>query len=244
MEKQLVILKTGRTLPSLLKQYGDFEEWIIAKMAIAHESITVVDVVHKSPFPDFKKVLGVIITGSHAMVTERHDWIERMAEWVQKAVTIEIPLLGICFGHQLLAYALGGEVGDNPYGHEIGTMEVTLNQNGVLNTLFAELPNPVLVQVSHTQSVVRLPENATLLAYSNKDPHQAFVIGEKSWGVQFHPEFNARIVTGYIRHMRETLIKNRQDPDEILKHCEDTPFGTQILCRFLKICMATLNSPP
>src|SRR5512143_3057996 len=125
--RRVIIVKMGSTLPALISKKGDFEDWILSGMEIGKEASLVVDVGKDSLFPSFVEISGIVITGSHAMVTEHQDWSERTALWLVKAVEHEIPILGICYGHQLLAYALGGEVGDNPHGREFGTVEVHLD---------------------------------------------------------------------------------------------------------------------
>lgn len=68
---------------------------------------------------------AALLSGSWAMVTDRADWSERTAAWVRGAVADGLPLLGVCYGHQLMSYALGGNVGDNPAGWERGLIAVT-----------------------------------------------------------------------------------------------------------------------
>ena len=62
------------------------------------------------------------------MVTQHLQWSERIAEWLPEAAERQIPTLGICYGHQLLAYALGGKAGNNPQGPEFGTVDVHLTK--------------------------------------------------------------------------------------------------------------------
>lgn len=232
---KILIIKVGRTLPSLVSKRGDYEHWILSGMQVNRDNIIIVDVCSGFPLPGYDKVSGVVITGSHAMVTERQDWSERTAEWLPGAVERQIPVLGICYGHQLLAYSLGGEVGDNPNGREIGTVEVNLNENARGDKLLGGFSTPIKVHVGHIQSVLSLPDNAKLLASSDKDINQAFVVGDSAWGVQFHPEVDAEIVIEYINHHREVLLEEGKSPDRLIEECVDTPYGSEILRRFVEI---------
>jgi GMP synthase (glutamine-hydrolysing) len=94
---------------------------------------------------------------------------------------------------------------------------------------------PLQVHVSHAQSVLRLPDDAKLLASSDMDPHQAFVVGSSAWGVQFHPEFDVEITVEYINHFGQELRDEKQDPERLIQGCVDTPCGPEILERFVKI---------
>jgi len=232
---KVLIIKTGSTFPFLISKRGDFEHWILSGMQIEPESALIVDVYSGSPLPGFDEISGVVISGSHAMITEHLDWSERTVGWLVEAVEKQIPILGICYGHQLLAYALGGKVGDNPNGCEFGTVEVNLNENARGDKLFGGFSSPLLAQVSHTQSVLRLPDNAMLLASSNVDKNQAFVVGNSAWGVQFHPEFDAEIVIEYINQHREVLLRENKNPDRIIERSFNTHHGSEMLKRFVEI---------
>ena len=144
----------------------------------------------------------------------------------------QVPTLAICFGHQLLAYALGGEVNDNPHGREYGTVEVQLAAEAAADPLLVGWAPSIRVQVAHTQSVLRAPTGALRLAWNAHDACQAFRAGPCAWGVQFHPEFDADVVRTYIDHMRPLLSAEKQDPDALRVATVDTPYGEEILKRF------------
>jgi len=241
---RIAILKVGTTLPSLISQKGDFEDWISAGMELAKDEKIVIDVQNGAALPAYEELTGTVITGSHANVTEHHKWSERLAEWLPGAVERRIPILGICYGHQLLAYALGGEVGDNPKGWEFGTIDIHLTSAAHGDALLGGLETPIKVHVTHTQAVLRLPEKARRLACSEKDGNQAFAIGDFVWGVQFHPEYDAGVVKEYIGHYREMLRRQGQDSDELMTRSVDTVYGGTILRRFAALVNKRKGSQP
>jgi GMP synthase (glutamine-hydrolysing) len=231
----IAVLKLGHTYATLSLHRGDFEHWIIAGLGVGTDSVNTIDVVNGDPLPLYNRLTGVILTGSHSMVTDHQPWFERLASWIPGAVERRIPLLGICFGHQLLAQAMGGEVDDNPQGKEFGTIEVTLNGNARKDRLLGRLGNPIRVHCCHAQSVLKLPKGANRLAASTRDANQAFSIGPFAWGVQFHPEFDAEITSAYIAQHRSELVREGQDPDLLMADCRDTSYGPLILRRFAGI---------
>jgi GMP synthase (glutamine-hydrolysing) len=169
------------------------------------------------------------------MVSAREPWSERTGEWLARAVDERTPLLGICYGHQLLAHALGGEVGSNPRGREIGTVEVQLTDEGRLDTLLGILPPRFRVQATHMESVLTLPKGARVLASNAADPHQAFAIGDRAWAVQFHPEADVDAIRGYIEARAEKIREEGLDPDALVAAATDTEHGTTILRRFAEL---------
>jgi GMP synthase (glutamine-hydrolysing) len=232
LPERILILKMGCTLPSLKSRKGDFEEWVITGLGLPREGVSVIDVPGGDPLPALNGHSGIIITGSHAMVTERKDWSERSAAWLRDAVWKNHPVLGICYGHQLLAHALGGEVGDNPRGREFGTIEVELVEAARDDPLLGGLPPRIRVHVGHTQSVLRLPAGAVRLASNPWDANQAVRFGTSAWGVQFHPEFDAEIVREYIEHYRGVLSAEGQDPTRLAMTATEESSGRLLLRRF------------
>jgi GMP synthase (glutamine-hydrolysing) len=232
----LVILKMGSTLPSLKSRRGDFEDWIISGTGLSRAEVTVIDVPAGDPLPPPDGEAGVIVTGSNTMVTEQKDWSERTADWLRGAVSRRLPVLGVCYGHQLLAHAHGGVVGDNPKGREFGTVEIVLEGPAHADALLGSLPRRFAAHEGHTQSVLTLPTGATRLASNQWDANQAFRIGDRAWGIQFHPEFDAQIVREYVSHYRDLLSREGQDPDSLRETAEDNPHGPEILTRFAALC--------
>lgn len=229
--KRLVIIKTGSTLPELSHRRGDFEQWFVDGLGLSDELVRVVDRDHGLPDPT--EVSGVLITGSHAMVSHREPWSERIAAWLPTVLQAEVPLLGICFGHQLLAHALGGEVGPNPRGIEIGTVEAQLAPGAQEDSLLARFPSTITVQVAHEESVLTLPPRSRLLASSAKDPNLAFALGQRAWGLQFHPEFDAAIVRAYIDARAERLQHHfGVDLGPLRDAVRESPEAATVLQRF------------
>ena len=133
----LLIIKTGTKIPSLQDHPGDYEHWIGRGMDWPLANMVTVDMQAGDPLPDPGGLTAVAITGSGSMVTEQTSWMLRAADWLTDAVDRGVPVLGICFGHQLLAWALGGEVGYNPRGIEVGTTTVTLGDDASQDPVFS-----------------------------------------------------------------------------------------------------------
>lgn len=237
--KPILVLKMGNTLPSLKSKKGDFEDWVIAGLGLPPQEVAVIDVPAGEALPSGNGYGGIVVTGSHAMVTERREWSERTAGWLRHSVRAGVPVLGICYGHQLLAHALGGEIGDNPKGREFGTVDVELEECARRDELLGGLPRRVRVQVGHTQSVLRLPPGAVQLASNPWDQNQAVRFGQAAWGVQFHPEFNAEIVREYLSHFEGALQAEGQDTDSLRAEVAETPHGAAILRRFAFLTRGT-----
>jgi GMP synthase (glutamine-hydrolysing) len=230
---KILIIKTGSTLPEMKARRGDFEDWTLARLGVTDGQV--VDVTQGAPLPDYAAAAGVVVTGSHTMVTDHMDWSERTAEWLAGAVARQVPTLGICYGHQLLAYALGGEVNNNLHGREYGTMEVQLAAEVATDPLLAGWAPTIRVQMCHAQAVLRAPVGALRLAWNERGDCQAFRVGASAWGVQFHPEFDADVVRTYIDYMRPLLAAEKQDPDALHAATVDTPYGEAILRRFARL---------
>ena len=235
--KKTIIIKTGDTFPDIIKACGDFEEMIASGLRISRDKLRVVNVTAHEALPDMDQINGVVISGSHAMVTQELDWSLALEAWIRKLISAGIPLLGICFGHQLIAKALGGVVDYHPRGIEIGTTDVTCLAECANDPLFKDLPPSFKAHVIHSQSVIQLPPSAVLLAKNEFEPHHGFRIGTAAWGVQFHPEADVAVTRGYIENLSEDVLSSGQDPGQLIDHLEETPHASLLLKIFGEIVM-------
>ncbi|MFW5917147.1 MAG: type 1 glutamine amidotransferase [Halorubrum sp.] len=143
--------------------------------------------------PDHTDFDGVVVSGSRSSVYWDEAWIPPLVDYVAEAADAGVPVLGVCYGHQVLAEALGGRVAGMD-AFEIGYN--TVRHRGE-DPLFADVSEEFTVFTTHGDAVVDLPPDATLLAENDHGVH-AFRDGH-CWGVQFHPEYDletAREVTG------------------------------------------------
>lgn len=228
---RVAILKTGTTYPGLKARFGDFEDWFTQGLS-ADLELTIINVEQGETAGNPEQWDGIVVTGSPAMVSDREPWSEEAAHWLASAVGKKVPVLGVCYGHQLLAHALGGEVGYHPDGRETGTRTIELLPAASSDELFQNLPNSFKAQLTHKQSVLSLPPGAVLLGRSNFEPHQAFRMGESAWGVQFHPEFSDAIMKAYLEVQAPDLKAEKFNPETLIAAVEVAPEASSILGKF------------
>lgn len=232
------IVKAGHTVPELIPRRGDFAAWFRSGLGLAPELVGEVEPPLDEALPAPEETLAAIVTGSSSMATDAAPWSLRIEAWLKELVAREIPILGVCYGHQLLARALGGRVDWNPSGREIGSIEVQLNAAGQSAELFEGLPKKLVVQASHSQSVTQLPAVARLLASNAHDAMHGFAVGPNAFGIQFHPEFDADIVRGYIQARAQALRAEGLDVESLLKASSDSEHGERILANFARMVTA------
>lgn len=146
---------------------------------------------------------GVVVTGSAASAYWDEPWIEAACEWVRAVDDQRLPILGVCFGHQLLAQALGGTV-ESMDEFEIGYREITREDDDC--PLFDGIEERFTVFISHGDSVSELPEGATLTAKNEYGVHG--FQRDHAFGVQFHPEYDMETAE-QVTHGKEFLGEER-----------------------------------
>jgi GMP synthase (glutamine-hydrolysing) len=231
--KPLLIIRTGRAPDVISARHGDFPRWFRLGLRLPTPAVQVVDVEQGDELPDPASVAGAVVTGSASMVTDRAAWSERTAGWLRDAMDIDLPLLGVCYGHQLMSHAFGGRVDYLPGGREMGTMTLRTLAPAWNDALARHLPARFAAHTTHEQSVLEIPKNATVLASSERDPHHLLRYGRNAISTQFHPEFSAEIMRGYIRRRHDVLHKEGWQPDRLLAEVTSTPAATQLLRRFV-----------
>jgi GMP synthase (glutamine-hydrolysing) len=235
MSNTVLIIKTGNTIPSLRAENEDFEDWFIRGTGLGSNRFVCCAVDKGESLPAIDDVVAAIVTGSPAYVTDLAPWNEIAAVYLRLLHEQQKPILGVCYGHQLLAWAFGGVVGFHPKGREIGTIDVELTREAASDLLFDKMPKKFSAQASHQQSVLSLPDEAVLLAKNSFDAHHAFRLGSSTWGVQFHPEFSAHVMSSYIRERRNDIAKEGLNVEELLARVEATPVSASLLQHFSEL---------
>lgn len=143
---------------------------------------------------------GVVISGSQTSVYDDHDWIHETTEWIRRVHAADVPTLGVCWGHQFLAQALGGRIVDMGE-YELGYRTITrLGED----RLFEGITQRFTAFETHSDRIAELPSGAVTLA-QNDFGVQAFRVG-RAYGVQFHPEYD--------RETAEWVTQNKDLPDD------------------------------
>ena len=184
---KITILSCGPGLPEIVSKYGHSSEWIPDSISNPEITYQVIKVYKESSF-SIADSDAIIITGSKYSVYDDENWISELKDLTKSIINKNIPILGICFGHQILAACLGGTVLKNTKGWELGSYNISLTKDGIQNPLFDQIENNEVFYESHQDVVSMLPKGAVELAFTEK-ANQSFSYNDLFYGVQFHPEF-------------------------------------------------------
>jgi len=149
-------------------------------------TLRVYDVCHGELPQSIDECAGYITTGSKYSVYDDVPWIHQLAEFVRQAYAQRAKFVGICFGHQMLAFALGGTVAKSDHGWGIGTKPVTLTHS---KDWMQPEQHEYRLLLSHQDQVLTLPDGAELLGGNEHCPISMFGMGDSMLGIQAHPEF-------------------------------------------------------
>lgn len=199
-DKTIGILMTGHAVPEVLEELGDYD----AMFARLLEG-------HGFAFRSYDCEGGVIpvrpdecdgwlITGSKHGVYEDHPWIPPLEDFIRKVYAAGVPLVGVCFGHQLIAQALGGKVVKYDGGWSVG------------NTPYEIEGEPYSLNAWHQDQVIELPKEAEVIGSSDFCANAALVYGDKVYTIQPHPEFTSHMIDFLLKYRGAGVV-----PDEILQ---------------------------
>jgi GMP synthase (glutamine-hydrolysing) len=234
------MIKPGEAAESIRLEVGDYDRWFQSAMPEEPIQFVVVRPYLGEALPgEIREYDAVIVTGSPLSATAPTGWMQEVAGYMVDAAERRVPVLGVCFGHQLLGMVMGVPVVKNPAGREIGTVEIALTDDGWRDPLFEGLPARFPTQTTHEDAVPKLPPGARLLAGNATSPVQAMALGKYLRGVQFHPELSSEGVKSVIRS-REALIDKEGEAQgephrarRLLEGVRPTPYGKQVLQNFL-----------
>ncbi len=196
---------------------------------------------------DLRDVDAVLIGGAGAFsAVEDDEWTPGLLDFVRQAVDRQIPTFGSCWGHQVIARALGGRVVYDPDHSELGCGWVELTEAGRTDPLFHRFSRRFRANMGHHDRVVELPEGATELA-RNELPYQAFRLdGPPVYATQFHSELDARRererILVYRDHYQEALPDD-ETVQRVLAELADTTEVDHLLYDFLTTFAARGRGP-
>lgn len=174
------ILQTGTSPDEMKPVHGDYDDLfkrLLAGQGFDFDTYRVFEG-EQPAAPDAAD--GWLITGSKYGVYEDHPWIPPLEEFLRQTYAAGIPIVGVCFGHQLLAQALGGEVEKFAGGWSVGPVEY-VTSTGEMDQVYSW----------HQDQVIRLPEGAETIASSAFCAHAIVAYDDRALTVQPHPEFTA-----------------------------------------------------
>ncbi|MGY8682268.1 type 1 glutamine amidotransferase [Bradyrhizobium sp. UFLA05-153] len=185
---RITIIETGAVPRKHRERHGSFPD-MFERMIRTEDSSAAFDVVSipdGEALPDPRQLEAILITGAAAGVYDGLDWIAPLEEFVRTAHANKTPMVGVCFGHQLIAQALGGTVRKSDKGWGIGRQvyQVAPN-NGVIDG------EQLAIACSHQDQVIEPPQDARTILYSEFAPHAGLLYANgTTLSVQPHPEFD------------------------------------------------------
>jgi GMP synthase-like glutamine amidotransferase len=160
----------------------------------------------------------VVMGGAQQAYDDRSaPWLRATKDLLRRAVRDDLPVLGVCLGAQLLAEATGGRVELGDQGIEAGARLVAKRDAAWDDPLFRDVPFTPTVLQWHEDAIVSLPPGAVLLAGSSRYPHQAFRVGARAYGLQFHIEARAETLRQWARDHSRRVVEVGLDPDALVE---------------------------
>lgn len=192
---QIGILQTGPVAPQLVGHFGEYGDIFARYLAGRGFTFRVWDVTAMELPTDPRECDGWLITGSRYGAYEDHPWIAPLEDFIRAVHAQKRPMVGVCFGHQIIAKALGGRVEKFAGGWSVGRVEYELAGGGTL-PLFAW----------HQDQVTELPPGAQVTARSDFCPYAGLAIGDHIKTIQPHPEFTPDYLRGIVEHRSKGIV--------------------------------------
>ena len=198
------ILQCDRVPPRFRTRHPDYPEMIAAMLREVSEQyeFTNYPVLEDKLPAAIDECEAYITTGSRNSVNDQSAAFKRLLEFIGGANRAQKKLIGICFGHQAIALALGGEVAKSQNGWAVGVITSRILQHRAWMQPRAEALNIV---VSHEEEVVKLPAGALLLGSNDHCKNYMFQYGDHFLGIQGHPEFSRQYSRDMMNFRKETI---------------------------------------
>ena len=206
---RITILETGLVSQKNRDIHGSYPQMFEQMIGAADASVTfnTVSIPAGEPLPDLEGLEAILITGSAAGVYDAFDWIAPLEAFVRTAHDNKVPMVGVCFGHQLIAQALGGTVRKSEKGWGLGRHVYDVApSNGIIEG------SRIALACSHQDQVISPPAGARTILSSEFTPHAGLLYGDTTLSVQPHPEF----AVGYALACCEMAHTKGHAPDSVV----------------------------
>jgi GMP synthase-like glutamine amidotransferase len=210
----VTIIETGIVSPKNRERHGSYPQMFERMIGAADASVTfdTVSLPDGDPLPDIAGLEAILITGSPAGVYDGFDWIAPLEAFVHAAHQEKVPMVGVCFGHQLIAQALGGTVRKSEKGYRLGRHVYDVAPgNGIIDG-----PS-IALACSHQDQVIAPPKGARTILSSDFTPFAGLLYaGDTTLSVQAHPEFSL----GFAKACCEMVRGKGEAPDCVVATAE------------------------
>ena len=236
---RVLVLRTGEAV----NRVGSFTSLFARGLGPHIDGVDELDVTTRAaddPLEPLADVHGVVMTGSPAYVGDDAPWMRWGKRMLLHTIERDVPLLAVCFGHQLLGQALGCDVGPNPRGREMGTIDVELDAPAVADDpLFSHVPARFQAQCTHRDVIRSASPQLRVVGKAAHDGCHVVRAGKRAWGLQFHPEFDHDVMRAYLDARADVLI-DAHGPrayEERIARLQQTPHAASVLVRFAALCV-------
>ena len=219
--------------PLLQDKFGDYAGMFKQLFSQVDGNIELINFyVIDGQFPDHIDSCDIYIsTGSKASVNDEVNWINELEYFIKQLYQANKVFIGICFGHQLIAKALGGKVEKSPKGWGIGIATAVVEQT---KPWMQPLQKKIKLIVSHQEQISQLPPNTEVLMASDFCPYSMIKVGTSFIGLQGHPEFSYRYSQALMNSRKHLIPAQRiQQGQESLTEQADDMLIMQWLLHFI-----------
>lgn len=213
------ILICGHAIPEVAEIHGDYPHWFEALLDGNGFEFVHYDVENMEFPADIHDADGWLLTGSRHGAYEDHPFIPPLEDFIRKAYAAPVPMVGICFGHQIIAQALGGKVEKYHGGWAVGRQDYRFNGHG-----------DIALNAWHQDQVLELPKDAKVIAGNDFCKNAGLVYGDRVFTMQPHPEFSNPIMTQYVELRRNPDIYDPAMMDRAIENAK-IPNDEAVLAR-------------